>query len=93
MHKQQSFKTATNTRQRESEERQREGNVALMSVKQPLFTCFIAVGTLFCSFMLLETQAYTAFSGSRFNVPMAPVKQIITAVLESDELLHSRCNQ
>lgn len=44
----------------------------IMSDTQALFTCFIAVGTLSCSFKLQQTLSRSSFCGSRFNVPMAP---------------------
>lgn len=44
----------------------------VMADTQALFTCFIAVGTLSCSFKLRQTLSGSSFRGSRFNVPMAP---------------------
>lgn len=64
---------AINTRQRETEDR-REGMKEMWHYCRTCNCCLPALlmwERFFRSFMLLQTLAYTAFSRSRFNVPMA----------------------
>lgn len=73
MHEQLSFKPAINTRQRDTEDR-RERMKEMWHYCRTCNCCLPALlmwERFFRSFMLLQTLAYTAFSRSRFNVPMA----------------------
>lgn len=54
--------------------RQDEGNTALMSVMQPMFTCFIAVGTLFLFFHAATNTSFTQPSAGHALMCQWPCK-------------------